>query len=129
MVVDEVDRIPDDFQGALIYLTHDYTEGGKRDFTVTAGFSVLDVGGGFTENEAGYDTGRFDGTPFGSVDRNMAPVEVIEGNGTAVEYGVSGFQSYNEPFMDAVSMVEVNGVQYAVGPVIVSGGISTLPAG
>ena len=125
-VLDEVDRIPDTFQGALIYLTHDYTEGGKLDFTITTGFNVLDIGGGFTENEAGYDTGRFDGTPFGSVDRNIAPIEVIQGNGTAVEYGVSGFESYNEPFMNSVSMVEINGTQYAVGSVIVSGGIYTL---
>ena len=125
-VLDEVDRIPDTFQGALIYLTHDYTEGGKLDFTITTGFNVLDIGGGFTENEAGYDTGRFDGTPFGSVNRNIAPIEVIQGNGTAVEYGVSGFESYNEPFMNSVSMVEINGTQYAVGSVIVSGGIYTL---
>ena len=125
-VLDEVDRIPDTFQGSLIYLTHDYTEGGKLDFTVTAGFHVLDVGGGFTENQAGYDSGRFDGTPFGSANRNMAPVEVIQGGGTATQYGICLLQSYNQPFMDAVSMVEINGSQYAEGPVQVSGGIYTL---
>lgn len=124
-VVDEVDRISPTFQGALVYLTHDYTEGGKLDLTVTAGFNVLDIGGGFVENEAGYDSGRFDGTPYGSADRNIAPIEQIEGTGTTAGYVISGIVSYNAPFMAAVSMVEINGTQYAVGSEIVSGGIIT----
>ena len=103
----EVSSIPATFQGNIISLSHDYTEGIKDDIAVTPGAG--------TEIGWGFESGAIEQQVGMAPDRG--PLEQLSGSGTAAAYGYQVYASFNKHWMDAADKVEIDGNEYSIGPV------------
>lgn len=114
-----VGHIPTTNIAAVIYLTHDHYQGTRSDITVTTGFYVSSF-----ENSAGYNRGNVDDErQFGATNRDVGPLEAIEGIGVAGDYRISILWSFNRHWLDSFTHIVLNNVEYPLTSSELLGGV------
>ena len=110
-------RLPTTFDDntPLVFLTHEYTEGAREDATLTVG-----VGSG---GIVGYDRITDGQGTFGSVNKT-SPLTGLHGLGKAGKYSFSigTLFSFSREFLEGLSRIRINGVEYSLGGTVVHGG-------
>lgn len=115
--ISTVGKLPSTEGEALVYLTHDYTEGTKSDVIITVGF------GGSQDDRAGYDTGNFFFGAIGSSNKSLGPIEFILGADSSPTYSITQIGSFNSAFLDEMNAVEIGGTEYTFAHEYVSQGM------
>ena len=105
----QVSAIPDARSDELLYLTHDYTTGGRSDISITPS----DLG----FNRFGYSNGDLFSAGTSTAVPSSGCINAIVGTGDETSYQIRQIWSATRHCMDNVTWVEIASIVYPVGAV------------